>query len=323
MKLTQLPNHSSSPRKRFSPPFRSGRQWLLDPKEWDFRFVRPEELHVATVYEYARSCPWIRTIWEPWLNEPASIPASNRRTQSKIRRRRIRDIIRTHLDSPTPIWDRATDEARAVALRCPSILEEASLDYLVYCTPSFPATWAELPVEEQTAALSLLPGSLSLFRDAEKPTWAAPNTYSIAVEIKADIVAIRAAADLWLARKKQEHEDAYRKRAKVGASISTAKKTWNPGRAAAPRREALTWLGAYRFKEAGISLTDASLEINRRQAQLKDPSCKKFPKLCSPNMDDSLWRRYYRKAQWLMVAMFKRRIFLPPSCKLPGLRWAP
>jgi hypothetical protein len=275
---------------------------------------------VATVYEYARSCPWIRTIWEPWLN---SILTNNGHKQSKTRPRRIRDIIRSNLDSSTPIWDRATDEARSVALSCPSVLEEATLDYLVYCTPSFPTIWAELPVEEQTAALSLLPGSLAPFRDVGKPAWAARTIYSIAIEIDTDILKIRGAADRWLARKKHEWESVHRKSSTALASISTARSNWNPGRAAAPRREALTWLGAYRFQEADISLTDASCEINRRQAQLKDPSIKKFPKLCSASMDDSLWRRYNRKAQWLMVAMFKRRIFMPPGCKLPGLRWEP
>ena len=289
------------------------------PEEWDFRFVKPHELEVVTVYEYARSCPWIRITWERWLQE--AIPTYEAEGSARLGtpERYIRDVIRQHFDSELPIWDRAGVEAKAVMFRIPNLLCQAALDYLVCCTPSFPYRWTELPAEERTAALSLARGGLPVFRDVTRPAWSAKFTFCVAVELEADFKDLRTSAEQWLARTKDAY-DLQRRRSRQLPKAKQAR-NHNPGRRAAPRPEALSWLGSYRFSEAGITFPQVEKVVQRRRKSLPDPGYQGYPKLWTDGMNSGTWSDWGAKARRVMEGIFKPRPFLAPSCRLPYLRW--
>jgi hypothetical protein len=294
-----------------------------DTREWDFRFVNPKEWHPIVVYEYARSCPWVRPIWENWLNEEFQVLASDGRAKSRPPGC-IRDAIQRHFDSPVPVWEGDGVEAKTLMFRLPSVLAQACLDYLVWCTPSFPVRWDQLPEDEKSAALSLCPDSRPPFRDLARPLWSADSKFTVAVDLGVDFKELRDAADRWLTAKKDAYQKERRRMDESPDNSAKRKNPHNPGRAAAPRLEALSFLGAYRLFEAGITKVDDAIRImDDRVKERKDPSSERFPVLRTPEMDDALWKRWYRNAQRTMVGMFKGRTFTPPNCRLPWPRWKP
>ena len=297
----------------------SVKPYVLDPPEWDFRFVKPEELHAVTVYEYARSCPWVRTTWEPWLEKTIPAFTSDVSVEPPLPRR-IRDAISAYFDSTIPIWDSSRPEAKEVMYRFPKVLMKASLKYLVCCTPAFPARWSDLPDDQRMAALSLVLDSLPPFRDAARPAW---RTFTVAVDLDADLKKLRNAADRWLATKKLAR-DQERRSKELEEQPKRAGKSSSPGQSATPRPEPLSWLGSYRFHLVGVnSLADAKQDMDRRTEEMPDPTGKKYPKLYTQEIDETLWARWNRKAQREMVAMFKGRGAMPPGCMLPSPRWKP
>src|ERR1022692_712113 len=46
----------------------------LDFSEWDFRRITEALLYVAILYEYARSCPWIRELFNKWHEQKINLP---------------------------------------------------------------------------------------------------------------------------------------------------------------------------------------------------------------------------------------------------------
>ena len=172
------------------------------------------------------------------------------------------------------------------------------------------------------AARSLLPGNLPPFRDALAPTWTATHVFTVAVDFGADLKKINAAFDRWFSKRRTEYEKQHR----CTSPSAVAKRLPRPnvGRGAAPRREALSWLGAFRFHQAGITFPKAMKEVDRRQREVADPRAKKFPRLANVlAMVSGDWSTWKKKATKVMLGMFKPRAFPPPNDKLPSPRWPP
>lgn len=294
---------------------------LLNPKDWDFRFVKPSELEVMAVYEYARSCPWVWSYWEPWLKEKLSVSTST--GNSKGESKTVRAIIRKYLNADVPVWEAPGADAKSVISRIPAVITRSSLKYLVCCVPSFPARWDDLPDIEKTAALSLVPGSLPVFRTAAKPAWSTKLKATIAIEIDADFKKIRKVAEHWLACQREAYEAECR-RLRKSMRAEEKRRKLNPGRSAVKRREALSWLGAWRLHQAGFEDFDDAVDVMDEWLDITPkPTEKHYPVPYTPEMDDYLWNRWNTKAEGVMVAMFFQRNSMPPNCLLPKLRWTP
>lgn len=291
------------------------KRYILDPKEWDFRFIDLNHLHIIGIYEYARSCPWVAPLWENWLKE-AFTPISWEKRQQAVKNWTVRDAIRTEFDSDRPVWELGTDEARALMFRMPAILTQAWLSELVFCTPSFPACWSDLPVEEKRAALSLDLGSGSSIREVLYPFWSSESRLTVDIDFDRDYEVLRRDVEKWLCRKKGAFD---RRRAAFGLTPLIKK---NRGRAHAPRKEALAFLGAFRFDRAGLKFSDAEQTINDWLEE--EPSTKKtgYPRPWTKGMRLGLWKKWIKNAESIMVSMFRLRTeqFSPPGILLPSLR---
>lgn len=243
--------------------------------------MKAAELPVVAVYEYARTCPWISKSWKAWLNstiptcetveldEPTVVPNDKKRV-------RVSTVFRDQYPSGIPV---VPEEATAELLRSslPSYLRQVRLDTLVFCTPSFPKRWSELPAGERVAARKLLarPNAVPV-RDAKEQPEPLECQFKLAIDIDlATPQEIKRAFGIWLKKKLLEHK-------KQNPASSIFVKNFTPGRSAAPRFEVLRWLGAYRLKKAGLSYKDAIEEVERLQMETQDSTSGRFAKL--PNV---------------------------------------
>jgi len=289
--------------------------------EWDFRFVKRSELEVIAVYEYARSCPWVRWHWEDWLRGPEPVLNSSG-VDCDDWTKPFRDVLVKRFKSKVPIWDEGTAEAKYFMARFSQVLLKANLKYLFCSVPAFPLRWTQLPSEQKTAALRLLPGALPLFRDAAKPNWASDMTFTVEVDLAEDIKKIRKDADRWLVVKKDEYDSARRRSGKPPEDPRQQWKTANPGGAAKACWVALSQLGAYRLHQAGYDdFNDAVKVMNDRITEQKNPKGNQYPQLYTAEMDQAHWDRWYSETEQRMVGMFKLRT--SQIYKIPGLRWKP
>lgn len=275
--------------------------------------MKSEELVTLAVYEYARSCPWVSTLWQGWLNSFIPTCRTVNLDQPTViydqqRKVRLGDVFRKEYPAGIPAWPRdATADLMVYSL--PAYLREIAIEALVFCVPSFPKPWSELPKRERDAALQLLrrPSSL-LFRDAKEPPEPGDHVFKVAIDIdQAAPGDIRRSFQTWLAEKLRDYE-------RKNPGSKETRHPVNPGRSASPPYETLRWLGAYRFQMAGFRYKDAWAEVERRQKALPDPPSGRFPKL--PTYDDaSSWFRAVGRAKRRMVETFTplRGEFVPSA----------
>ena len=298
----------------------------LDPVEWDFRAIRPEEFSAAWVYEYARSCPWVTALWTNWLGstiptykeldlgleEPALVRGGHQQV--------VREVLRGQYPLGIPIdptrWDLT---AERLSWSFPSLLRQIGLDQVLLRVPAFPTPWFRLkPKERQPVLQMALPAAeRPAFRDDvldEFPDEASlyPQfSFAVTIDFTQSVQEIEAQFSRWLRFK----------RAALRAKGLVPGRMENAGRAAGPRYEVLTWLGAYRFTAAGVSFKDARAEVQNPKKSCALPPGS-FPSLPLYKTAQG-WSRHAGKAKRFMTQLFlpSDPHFNPPaSVKLKLLR---
>ena len=276
----------------------------VDPVEWDFRSVKSLELPAVTIYEYARSCPKVFRKWMKWLN--SSVPTCREIEMEELtftydeqNRVRVRDVFRQEYPCGIPAWPRDATASLLVG-SVPALFRDLAIEPLVFCTPSFPKPWAELPLHERESVLALLgrPQPRPV-RDAKDKPDPGEHIFKLAIDIDlATPTDIQKGFKVWLKQKLIEFE-------KQNPTMTLAHRKANIGRQAAPLYEALTWLGAYRFQLAELSYKDAYPEVQRRwkDPQHKDPASGRFPKLPVFDVEDG-WYKAIARAKDHMDNLF-------------------
>jgi hypothetical protein len=282
-------------------------QWRVDPAEWDFRFIDPEEFPLIAVYQYASNCPWVTALWSKWLD--SQIPAV-RVVQLDVptvvfddkKTRRLGDVLRKYYPASVSCWP---DDITAAHIwhSFPEFLRIVGLDNLLLRTPSFPKPWGKLPDRERKAALFLsTPVRNTYFTEVNENTSPAEHVYKVTMNLDASPDLIRAAFHRWLRIKCLEHgkqQEALTRQTEKERGYKIKKRPdWNPP------YEVLRWLSAYRLKTAGFTYKGVIEEARRRLTAVPVPdNLVDYPALPTYKTVQTCCKAV-RKAQRLMGFMF-------------------
>lgn len=275
---------------------------LPPPEEWNFTGVKPDDLAHATYYEYARSCPWIKSQWQAW--HESSIPEWQEVAGLEFpvwhpkKTIKVWNAIAQHYPQGIRVnsWERDEIENRLMK-SFPPALSDVGLEPLLLSVTDFPKPYQSLD-KEQRKRLFAIPVNFETtepprpaFRDAIAPPKFEGCEY-VFVDWHRKPEEIRRDFKKWLDKKL---------RARTAPKVKT--KPQVTGRAAEKHFAYLTWLATYRIDEAGIPFRDAQelleSEIERtvRRDEWQPPV---YPH--QPN-----WSENIRLAKRLMEQLFGNR----------------
>jgi hypothetical protein len=121
--------------------------------------------------------------------------------------------------------------------------------------PAFPAPWLTLQADAKEAFLDslVLPARLRAFYDASGPQTGEEWRFTVGVDFRRGVPAIKHDFGLWLDKKREL------------LNADKLQKIRTPtGKGAVPNYEALKWLAAFRFRQAGITHSAGQAMVQRR-----------------------------------------------------------
>ena len=276
-------------------------EWPLAADLYDLRDIPPEEVGVATNYEYAASCEWIRLLWQSWVSTPFpvwqnvqlardlwTVQWDARKTSpvSVVLTKICRDgIPRLSSKKYTTVIERLVSTIPH-QLRCPEF------DDIVFAVPSFPTPWLQLDKESksrlkewfdwprrQDPAFSVFePGEpVALYR--QDPSYK-DSIFEVALDWGRREEDIAKDFQAWLSPKYKL----------LGHGPAAKAKT---GMASSDGYQRLRWLTAWRLHRSGLKHEAAQKVMEARNKSQPSKNDHDFP--LTP--DEATWRNYHSKAR--------------------------
>jgi len=265
------------------------------PEEWDFRSITEDDLHLAILYEYARSENWVVHEFEQWHKQSIRLPAKSKSFKT-WQDKNVREALNFILTSPENL---PPDVGLQLFEVQPRLLKETPLVELTDISIHFPLPFAHLRGLPKPVSLEHLVPRWKKEGCGFEVIDSLPNysRHQLESSAKAGILYLTVKVDLRVGKTKLA-DDAKNRLLKLYEENPTAKMLPVGGAAVLPWTE-LKELAAYRLHKAGFD--------HKAAKSFLDKFSKENP-VSVDRYEDDILPRYKRTGWWDAIANAKKRI---------------